>query len=258
MFDATQMILRLEDWCYRETFWPRLLQDGVLFEGLHVLIGQRQVPPNLLDWVKDSQREFPQDSKRYQVARALICCAHLAEQLAKTVQNQAIPFGEVDEALIALKDMPDECIEDWCYRETFWPRLLQDGVLFEGLHVLVGQRQVPPNLLDWVKDSQREFPQDLKRYQVARALICCAHLAEQPAKTVQNQAIPFGEVDEALIALKDMPDECIPPRQESWARGCIYSFLTPPRWLRRDGHVGWICRLQCTKRGKLLKASSAP
>jgi len=107
MFDATQMILRLEDWCYRETFWPRLLQDGVLFEGLHVLIGQRQVPPNLLDWVKDSQREFPQDSKRYQVARALICCAHLAEQLAKTVQNQAIPFGEVDEALIALKDMPE-------------------------------------------------------------------------------------------------------------------------------------------------------
>jgi|GEM_PF-5092609 len=123
-------------------------------------------------------------------------------------------------------------LEDWCYRETFWPRLLQDGVLFEGLHVLVGQRQVPPNLLDWVKDSQREFPQDLKRYQVARALICCAHLAEQPAKTVQNQAIPFGEVDEALIALKDMPDECIPPRQESWARGCIYSFLTPPRWPR--------------------------
>ena len=123
-------------------------------------------------------------------------------------------------------------LEDWCYRETFWSRLLQDGVLFEGLHALVGQRQVPPHLLDWVKDSQREFPQDPKRDQVARALICCAHLAEQLAKTLQNQNRLFGELDEALNALKDIPDECIPPRQESWAHGCIYSFLTPPRWPR--------------------------
>ena len=123
-------------------------------------------------------------------------------------------------------------LEDWCNWETFWPRLLQDGVLFEGLHALVGQRQVPPNLLDWVKDSQQKFPQDLKRYQVARALIYCAHLAEQLTKTLKNQDHPFGEIDEALNALKDMPDECIPPRQESWARGCIYSFLTSPRWPR--------------------------
>ena len=121
-------------------------------------------------------------------------------------------------------------LEDWCYRETYWPLLLQNGALFEGLLVLVGQSRMPQNLLDWVAESQQDFPQDLKRYQVARALIRCAYLAERLTKTLKSQTQPFGEIDEALNALKGTPDACIPPGQEDWARGCIYSFLTPLQW----------------------------
>ncbi len=137
-------------------------------------------------------------------------------------------------------------LEDWCYRESYWPLLLQDSALFEGLLALVGQNRIPQNLLGWVAESQQDFPQNPKRYQVACALIRCAYLAERLTKTLKSQTQPFSEIDEALNALKGTPDECIPPGQEDWVRGCIYSFLTPWQWPRQvdmlvaavDGQTG--------------------